>query len=153
VEWTALISTVVGGGIATLSAGALEFWRWKRQRVDRSIENRRVLYGSYLADLSTTRHACSVLARATDMPPVERAKAVWEAYEHCLRHRYDVEITAPSGVVAAAEDTHQALRNICIAVAEGLTYDSEDYARLRETYKETHSSLRSAMRFDLGAEP
>lgn len=152
-EWTALVSTVAGGGIATLSAGALEFWRWKRQRVDQNTENRRVLYGSYLAVLSSTRHTLGVLARDADIAPVERAKAVWDAYENCISRRYEVEIMAPSGVVAAAEKTHQAIRDLCVAVAGGVTSDSEEYDHHRQAYKEVHSSLRSAMRSDLGTEP
>ncbi|MZD55404.1 hypothetical protein [Streptomyces sp. SID5606] len=148
-----MVSTVAGGGIATLSAGALEFWRWKRQRVDQNIENRRVLYGSYLAVLSSTRHTCGVLARAAGLSTGERAKAVWDAYEHCLSRRYEIEIMAPLSVVAAAENTHHALRDVCVAVAGGVTSESQEYARLRRVYKETHASLRSAMRFDLGSEP
>lgn len=152
-EWTALVSTVAGGGIATLSAGALEFWRWKRQRGDQNTENKRVLYASYLAVLSGTRHECSVLARAADMPSVERAKAVWDAYERCLSSRNEIEIMAPARVVAAADSNHRVLRDICIAVADGATSDSEEYADLRVAYKEVHSSLRNAMRSDLGSEP
>lgn len=153
VEWTALISTVAGGGIATLSAGVLEFWRWKRQRVDQSIENRRVLYGSYLAVLSSTRHTCSWLARATELAPTERAKAVWDAYEHCLSLRYEIQIMAPLRVVAAADTTHHAVRDLCMAVEVGATSDSEEYTRVRQAYKDAHMSLRRAMRADLGSEP
>ncbi|ATL28738.1 hypothetical protein [Streptomyces formicae] len=152
-EWTALISTVAGGAIATLSAGALEFWRWKRQRVDQNIENRRVLYGSYLAVLSSTRHTCSWLARATELAPTERAKAVWDAYEHCLGRRYEIQIMAPLSVVEAADDTHHAMRAMCMAVEVGVTSDDEEYTRLRQAYKDAHTSLRRAMRCDLGSEP
>lgn len=84
---------------------------------------------------------------------MERAQAVWDAYESCISRRYEVEITAPSLVVAAAENTHHALRDLCVAVAGGVTNDSEEYAHLRQAYKEVHSSLRSAMRSDLGTEP
>lgn len=151
-EWTALVSTVAGGGIATLSAGALEFWRSKRQRVDQNTENRRVLYGSYLAVLSKTRHTVGSLARARDMQSTERATAVWDAYVQCLGRRYEVEITAPARVVAATENTQHAIRDLCVAVADGVTNDSDEYAQLRRAYKEAHSLLRRAMRSDLGTE-
>ncbi|MFE1801103.1 hypothetical protein ACFW9L_33770 [Streptomyces sp. NPDC059517] len=151
-EWTALVSTLVGGGIATLSAGSLEFWRSKRQRVDQSTENRRVLYGSYLAVLSETRHTLGSLARARDMQSAERAAAVWDAYVQCISRRYEVEITAPTQVVAATENTHHAFRDLCVAVADGVTNDSDTYAQLRQAYKEAHALLRRAMRSDLGAE-
>lgn len=87
------------------------------------------------------------------MPSVERAKAVWDAYERCLSRRYEIEVMAPLRIVAAADSNHRVLRDICITVADGATSDSEEYANLRVAYKEVHSSLRNAMRSDLGAEP
>ncbi|MFJ9019159.1 hypothetical protein ACIRPU_04090 [Streptomyces sp. NPDC102259] len=61
----ALASTVVGGGIATMSAGVMERRRWRRERGEQRTEARRALYGSYLAALARARHACSLMARET----------------------------------------------------------------------------------------
>ncbi|MFI8266559.1 MULTISPECIES: hypothetical protein [unclassified Streptomyces] len=150
-EWTVLISTVAGGAIATVSGGLLERWRWKRQRVDQSSENRRVLYGSYLALLSKTRHKCGSLARATSMPPAERSQGVWDTFEHCIGPRYEVEITAPPRVVTAATNTHRALADLCDGIAQGVAHGSDEYDRLSHAYREVHKVLRSAMRSDLDA--
>lgn len=150
-EWMALASTIVGGGIATASAGFLEYRRWKRDRGDQGIETRRALYGSYLAGLARARHACSVLARDTEMPPAQRSRAVWEAFEPCISLRYELSISAPAFVVTPAEHTFRRLRDLRDAVAEGLLADSDQYASHRTSYDKAHLSLRSAMRTDLGA--
>ncbi|MER5990577.1 hypothetical protein [Streptomyces viridosporus] len=152
-EWTTLVSTVVGGGIATVSATAVEYWRWKRQRTDQNTESRRALYGSYLAVLAKARHACGVLAREADLPSTQRRRTAWDAFEPCISLRYELAITAPSWVVTPAENTFRRLRDVRDAVARGATPDSDEYARLRRAYDEAHLSLRSAMRRDLGAEP
>ncbi|MGX1269538.1 hypothetical protein [Streptomyces phaeoluteigriseus] len=87
------------------------------------------------------------------MQSTERAAAVWDAYVQCISRRYEVEITAPTRVVAATQNTHHAIRDLCVAVADGVTNDSDEYAQLRQAYKEVHSLLRVAMRSDLGAQP
>lgn len=150
-EWMALASTVVGGGIATASAGFLEYRRWKRDRGDQRIETRRALYGSYLAGLARARHTCSVLSRDTEMSPAQRSRAVWEAFEPCISLRYELSISAPESVVTPAEHTFRRLRDLRDAVAEGVPAGSEEYASHRMRYDEAHLSLRSAMRTDLGA--
>lgn len=60
---------------------------------------------------------------------------------------------APLRVVEAADTTHHVVRDMCIAVEVGVTSDSEEYTCLRQAYKDAHTSLRRAMRSDLGSEP
>ncbi|ALV34175.1 hypothetical protein AS200_20550 [Streptomyces sp. CdTB01] len=153
VEWVALASTAVGGGIATVSAGLLERWRWRRDRVEQHIETRRVLYGSYLAALAKARHTCSLMARETELPASERRRAVWDAFEPCASLRYELAISAPRSVVSPAETSFRRLRDIRDTVAQGLPPESDEYARGRMQYDEAHLALRMAMRQDLGAEP
>lgn len=151
-EWVTLASTVVGGGIATVSAGTLELWRWRRDKGEQHVETRRVLYGSYLAALARARHACSLMARETALPGDERRRAVWDAFEPCASLRYELAISAPPFVVAPAEATFRRLRDIRDTVAQGLPPDSDEYVRGRLQYDEAHLALRQAMRRDLGAE-
>jgi hypothetical protein len=153
VEWVALASTVVGGGIATVSAGVLERGRWKRARGEQRTETRRALYGSYLAALAKARHACSLMARETEASVDERRRVVWDAFEPCISLRYELSISAPLSVVVPAEDTFRRLRDLRDAVAGGVTADSDEYARGRTGYGDAHTVLRTAMRNDLGAEP
>ncbi|THA85495.1 hypothetical protein [Streptomyces sp. A0592] len=127
-QWTALISTVVGGGIATLSAVVLEYWRWKRQRVDHRTEAKRVLCGAYLAAVAKARHECGAQVRETERPAAHRSKAVWDAIEPCISLRFEIGITAPSRVAAA---------------------ESGEYTRTRTAYKQAHQALRDAMKDDL----
>ncbi|MEU3520184.1 hypothetical protein ABZ770_33785 [Streptomyces sp. NPDC006654] len=152
-EWVALASTVVGGGIATVSAGFLDQRRWRRDRGEQHLETRRVLYGTYLAALAKARHTCSRMARERDMPADERRRVVWDAFEPCASLRYELAIAAPAAVVTPAEDTYRRLRDIRDIVAEGLLSDSDEYTAGRTRYDEVHLALRQAMRADLGAEP
>ncbi|MFF5299087.1 hypothetical protein ACFY5F_06970 [Streptomyces sp. NPDC013161] len=148
-----MASTVVGGGIATVSAGVLERGRWKRARGEQRMETRRALYGSYLAALARARHACSLTARETEASLDERRRVVWDAFEPCISLRYELSISAPLSVVAPAEDTFRRLRDLRDAVAGGGTADSDEYTRGRTGYDGAHVALRAAMRNDLGAEP
>ncbi|MEU9290293.1 hypothetical protein AB0D57_38065 [Streptomyces sp. NPDC048275] len=153
VEWMTLASTVVGGGIATVSAGVLERRRWKRERGEQRTETRRAVYGSYLTALAKARHACSLMARESDAPVDERRRIVWDAFEPCISLRYELSISAPQFVVSPAEDTFRRLRDIRDAVAQGAPAQGDEYARCRMRYDEAHVALRSAMRRDLDAEP
>ncbi|MFB6864557.1 hypothetical protein ACFCZQ_30120 [Streptomyces virginiae] len=148
-QWTALISTVVGGGIATLSAVVLEYWRWKRQRVDHRMEAKRVLYGAFLAAVANARHECGAQVRETDLPAVQRSRAVWDAIEPCISLRFEIGITAPSRVAAAADSTFRRLCELGEAVGSGTPSESDEYGRLRRNYKQAHQSLRDAMKEDL----
>lgn len=153
VEWVALVSTVVGGGIATVSAGALERRRWKRERGQQRTETRRALYGSYLAALAKARSACGLLARETEVPVDRRRRGVWEAFEPCVSLRYELAISAPSSVVEPAAETYSRLQDLLEIVSGGATADSDEYARGRTRYAEAYRALITAMRSDLGAEP
>ncbi|MFJ9961475.1 hypothetical protein [Streptomyces avermitilis] len=151
-EWMALASTIVGGGIATVSAGLHERRRWKRDRGDQRIELRRNLYGTYLSGLSRARLACSVLARDPDASLSERRKAAWDAFEPCVSLRYQIAISAPAAVVTPAENVFRRLRDLRDATAEGLLLDSNAYAIHRTDYDTALQALRGAMRDDLGAD-
>jgi hypothetical protein len=147
-----LASTVVGGGIATVSAGVLERRRWKRERGEQRMETRRALYGSYLAALAKARHACGLMARETEAPVDRRRRVVWEAFEPCVGLRYELSISAPSSVVVPAADTFHRLQDLLEIVSSGATADSDEYARGRTRYGDAHTALTTAMRSDLGAE-
>ncbi|MEV0112803.1 hypothetical protein AB0H77_06040 [Streptomyces sp. NPDC050844] len=151
-EWMTLASTLVGGGIATVSAGYLERRRWKHDRVDQRIEARRALYGTYLAGLSTARLTFSRLVRDTEVSNAERRQLAWDAFAPCSGLRYQVVISAPEAVATAAEDVYRKLRDLRNAVSEGLQLEGSDYAEYRARYDTALRTLRAAMRVDLGAD-
>ncbi|MFE7440920.1 hypothetical protein ACFU7X_10710 [Streptomyces chartreusis] len=148
-----MASTVVGGAIATVSAGWLDHRRWRRDRGEQNVDTRRALYGSYLAALAKARHTCSIVARETESPLDQRRRAVWDAFEPCISLRYELAICAPPFVVSPAEDTFRRLRDIRDVVARGMSAESSGYAQCRTLYDQAHVTLRGAMRQDLGAEP
>ncbi|GAA4916756.1 hypothetical protein ACFPM3_21290 [Streptomyces coeruleoprunus] len=151
-EWMTLASTVVGAGIATVSALLLERRRWRRERLDRGTEVRRALYGDYLACLSEARNACGRLARAVDLDSATRRQEARAAFEPCVGLRYQMTITAPARVVEASEKTFRTLRDLRDEVAEGTRLDSDDYRHGRDLYNDELTALREAMRRDLGAD-
>ncbi|MET9122073.1 hypothetical protein [Streptomyces sp. NPDC004528] len=151
-EWMSLASTMVGGGIATASAGLLDHRRWKRERGDQSTDTRRSLYVSYLSTLTTARHACRIAVREPILDPDERRRAVWEAFEACTALRYEVSICAPRYVVTPADDSFRRLRDLRDVVADGFSRDSAEYVSGRLRYDRSYQSLRDAMRKDLGAD-
>ncbi|WP_217241684.1 hypothetical protein [Streptomyces sp. AC555_RSS877] len=151
-EWISLASTVVGGAIATASAGLLDHRRWRRERGDQHRDTRRSLYVSYLAALATARHTCRVAVREPDPDPHQRTRAVWEAFEACTALRYEVSICAPRYIVGPSDDSFRRLRDLRDVVADGCSRDSNEYVTGRLRYDEAYQSLRDAMRKDLGAD-
>jgi hypothetical protein len=151
-EWISLASTVVGGGIATASAGLLDHRRWRRERGDQHTETRRALYVSYLTALATARHACRVAVREPEPEPDQRRRAVWEAFESCTALRYEVSICAPRFIIGPADDSFRRLRDLRDVVADGFSRDSDEYVTGRLRYDKAYQALRDAMRKDLGAD-
>ncbi|MFD8146815.1 hypothetical protein [Streptomyces sp. NPDC059708] len=148
-----LVSAVVGALIATASAVLLDRTRWRRERDDRLLAARRVLYGDYLTGLSEARNAFRGLARDTDMAPADRARAARESFAPCYGVRYQMSITAAPGVLAASEEAFRRLRDVRDLAASGTRSDDEAYAEGRTAYEAALARLRDAMRRDLGAEP
>ncbi|MFF3941088.1 hypothetical protein [Streptomyces phaeofaciens] len=150
-ELMALASTLVGGAIATMSAGYLDRRRWRRDRIDQRTEARRVLYGNYLAALSQARLTFSRLSRDREASNAERRKAAWDAFDPCSGFRHQMTISAARAVVEPSEDLYRTLRDLRNAVAEGLLLEGGDYAEHRVRYDAALDALRAAMRDDLEA--
>jgi hypothetical protein len=151
-DWTNLVSAVVGAVIATLSAILLDRSRWRRERHDRLAEVRRTLYGEYLACLSQARNAFRALARDQEAGPAERARTARDGFAPCYALRYQMTITAAPTVVQASERAFRALRDIRDLVSKEVTAVGERYGEGRNGYEEALRELRSAMRQDLGSE-
>lgn len=151
-EWVSLASTIVGGGIATASAGILDHRRWRRERGDQHTESRRALYVSYLSALASARHACRVTVREPEPDPQQRRRAVWEPFEACTNLRYELSICAPRYVVEKSDDSFRRLRDLRDVVTDGFSRDSNEYVTGRHRYDRAYQDLRDAMRKDLGAD-
>ncbi|MGW7075305.1 hypothetical protein [Streptomyces sp. NPDC054866] len=148
-EWTTLVSTVVGAGIATASAAVLERQRGRRERADRGADVRRELYGSYLASLSHARHACGVIVRSDKLEGAGRLAAAREAFEPCIALRYQVAVVAPAVVVLASERAFRSLRDLRDVAAGGGRADGESYLAGRDRYADDLIALRESMRGDM----
>ncbi|MFI0775753.1 hypothetical protein [Streptomyces sp. NPDC021212] len=148
-EWISLAGTVVGAGIATGSAMLLDRRRWQRERQDRDVEIRRILYGDYLACLSEARHACGNVARDPDMDRATRRTTAREAFGPCIGLRYQITITAPGHVVEASENAFRRLRDLRDRVMDGVPATDEVYVEGRGQYDDALAALRARMRQDL----
>ncbi|MFI7504470.1 hypothetical protein ACIBVL_39530 [Streptomyces sp. NPDC049687] len=151
-EWTALVSTVLGAAIATGSALLLDRRRRHQERLDRDLQIRRSLYGEYLACLSEARHTCGNVARDPDMELPTRRTTAREAFGPCIGLRYQVTITAPADVVAASENAFRRLRDLRDHVMAGVLATEQVYLEGRLGYDEALAALRNGMRRDLSVD-
>ncbi|WP_326613468.1 hypothetical protein OG949_34805 [Streptomyces scopuliridis] len=148
-----LASAVVGALIATASAALLDRSRWRRERDDRLLGIRQVLYSDYLACLSKARNAFRDLARNQDLGPLERERSARDSFAPCYGVRYQMSITAASEVATASENVFRRLRDVRDLAAAGTLAGDEAYSGGRAEYEAAHNRLRDAMRRGLGADP
>ncbi|MEV8344656.1 hypothetical protein [Streptomyces niveus] len=148
-----LASAVVGALIATASAALLDRSRWRRERHDRLLATRQVLYSDYLACLSNARNAFRDLARNQDLDAVERERSARDSFAPCYGMRYQMSITAASGVATASESVFRRLRDVRDLAAAGTLAGDEAYSAGRAEYEAALTRLGDAMRRDLGADP
>ncbi|MEU6853038.1 hypothetical protein ABZ901_24300 [Actinacidiphila alni] len=151
-QWTALVSAVVGAVIATASAAFLERDRWHRERQERVVAVRRDLYGEYLACLAQARNAFRGIARDQEMDRVTRERSARESFAPCYGMRYQMSIMAPQEILTASDDTFRRLRDVRDLTAQGASARDEAYSNERAEYEKALTRLRTAMRTDLGAD-
>ncbi|MFC8077828.1 hypothetical protein ACFUN8_20085 [Streptomyces sp. NPDC057307] len=148
-----LASAVVGALIATASAALLDRSRWRRERDDRLLGMRQVLYSDYLACLSQARNAFRELARNQDLDPLEKERSARDSFAPCYGTRYQMSITAASEVATASENVFRRLRDVRDLAAAGTLAGEAAYSGGRAEYEAALTGPRDAMRRDLGADP
>ncbi|MFJ3798241.1 hypothetical protein ACIPSJ_18390 [Streptomyces sp. NPDC090088] len=148
-EWSSLVSTLVGGMIAAVAALLVESRRWKRERGNQRSEVRRTLYGNYLASLTQARHTCSALARDPDASLAARRSAIHAAFDPCNALRAQITIVAPRGLVDPSRRAYFDLQEFGDRIAEGLRLENPEYGVRRTRHDQVLTVLIDAMRQDL----
>jgi hypothetical protein len=151
-QWLALVSTVLGALIGVGSTLVVDRRRWSRERSKAMYEARRQLYSDFLADLSTTRDAIRAVARGYHPADISRRQAAGDAFgkANLYSRRYQVSITAPEAVVAAATETFRSLRELRNVAAAGHDNDSGENRAVKARYEAGLTKLIDVMRDDLG---
>lgn len=151
-EWISPVSTALGALIGVGSTLLVDRFRWRRERADRALENRKQLYADYSAALSRIRTALNECAH--EGPEAEeRSRIVRElflapgAYE--LRHQ--LAILAPPEVVKASRAAFLVLRDTRDCLLAGADAGSTSYRDLEDSFDNAVAELREIMRRDLGA--
>jgi hypothetical protein len=152
VEWISPVSTALGALIGVGSTLLVDRLRWRRERADRALENRRQLYADFSAALSRMRTALNECAQE-GAEAEGRSQRVRElflapgAYE--LRH--EMAILAPHEVVDASRAAFLVLRDTRDCLLAGGDAGSTSYRELEDSLDEALAALRVIMRRDLGA--
>jgi hypothetical protein len=151
-QWLVLVSTVLGALIGVGSTLIVDRLRWSRERSKAMYEARRQLYSDFLADLSSTRDAVRAVARGYYPAEISRRQAAGDAFgkANLYSRRYQVSITAPEAVVAAATETFRSLRELRNVAAAGHDNVSDEYGVAKAKYEAGLTKLIGVMRDDLG---
>ncbi|OXY86212.1 hypothetical protein BEK98_44775 [Streptomyces diastatochromogenes] len=154
-DWGTLVGTGLGALLGIGSTLAVDGARSRRDKEVRDEQLRRQVYGEYLIALSRTRSELRDIAHNIHDSPEDRARQVRDrvrengAYE--LRHQ--LQLCAPTEVLALVDRVHAALRDFRDQVLNGATSQDETYRAKRASYEAAARDLREAMRRDLGVAP
>ncbi|RPF38330.1 hypothetical protein EDD92_8463 [Streptomyces sp. TLI_185] len=154
-DWGTLVGTGLGAILGIGSTLAVDRARARREKDVRGEELRRQVYGEYLVALSRARSQLRDIAHNVHEPPEQRARqardTVRESGAYELRHQ--LQLCAPTEVLALTEQVHAALRDLREEVLNGSTSENESYRATRAAYETAARALRQAMRRDLGVAP
>jgi hypothetical protein len=144
----ALLGTIVGASV-TLFADRV---RWRRDQDLRRREERRSAYGTYLAALHTTSEEIRAVSLGEHSVETTRQSAARTAFRsaHLNACREQLVLLAPEPIVRASDGTFTALRDLRDVVGRGGDLNSPDYQQILTRYQAALTTLRTAMRVDLG---
>ena len=150
-SWALFLSTALGALIAVLTNLVADSASWRHEEQSRQQEVKRQVYAEFLSALSRTDNALRDTARKPDVPPADRARTATETFRTsgCYELRYQVGITAPEPVVAAATAAFHQLRDFRDAIESGTTCQDEAYQEQRDQWYAIFPTLRERMRQDL----
>ncbi|MER6502554.1 hypothetical protein ABT218_25050 [Streptomyces sp. NPDC001455] len=144
-EWTTLVSTVLGAIVGVGSTLLADRVRWRRDVGER---DRETLWSSYVQFLEALTHARDVISeasRASDSSQQEQVqKALLEHGVHAKQ--YQVELLAPPQVVLKARDAGYKLALYRDAVVAGARREDPECAEARRVFRAAREELMEAMR-------
>ncbi|MGW8985158.1 hypothetical protein ACWGQ9_21135 [Streptomyces parvus] len=152
-QWTTVVSTLIGAAIGIASTLLVDASRARRDEERHWKDYRRQVYSDFLAVLSTTAQALRTAALST-VDGSERESAIREAYQasEVESARERVRLSAPPSVVDASTEVIRSLEVLRDHLADGLALDSPEHGTLHWAYWATLHELRQSTRKDLGLE-
>jgi hypothetical protein len=150
-DWSPLLSTLLGATIGLGSAVVLERGKSARDGRQRTLDQRRTVYAEYLSALSRTRNEIRLAASKDSEPAEERSKQAREAFKEggAYELRYQVALLAPEQVVSASDAAFRALRDVRDVVVAGAVHGEAGYVSDRDKWESRFAALREEMRRDL----
>ncbi|MER5474449.1 hypothetical protein [Streptomyces sp. NPDC002685] len=146
-EWTSLLSTTMGALIALAASALAERRRWLREIEQRTRDDRRA---AYVAFLNATAEASEILiniARGHDRDETALSRAGTVLRDsNTLSRRLELSLVAEDHVVEQAALTITLLRAYRDAVAQGLTFETEEFQSARAAFNEQRDRLTQHMR-------
>ncbi|MFE6679286.1 hypothetical protein [Streptomyces sp. NPDC057729] len=144
-EWTTLVSTMLGAVIGVGSTLLAERLRWRRDVGERDRELLRSSYVQFLEALTQARDVISQASRAPDATQLEQVLSA--LLEHGVHvKQYQLELLAPAHVVSKARDAGYTLALYRDAVVAGARRDDPECADARRAFRAAREELMEAMR-------
>lgn len=154
-DWSSPVSTVLGAVVGVSSALVVDWARSRRDRAQQWDQQRRQMYTDFMAALNVGVGELEDIARRGGLAPPERDQALWQALRAAgvWRIHQQLLISAPPPVISGGWEALMGLTEIRAVLAGGAAFSSREYLAARTRYSELMTSLRDAMRGDLGVPP
>lgn len=142
----------IGGAIVGVSSALLaERLRWRRERDQHWIQQRRAVYQEFVVASSRAHSQMRASALRAGLSERERFSEIHQAIDssQLWQQRQALSLTAPRHIVALAAEVTQALEAIRDLLIEDPCITGDRFLHLRAMYWLKNADLREAMRSDL----
>jgi hypothetical protein len=154
VDWSAVVSTLVGAIVGVGATMLADRARWKRDQGRERDQLRRESYGGYISAIIIAHEAMRAAA-VGDGPPEGKRAAITEAFRSAdpYVHRFELSLLAPADVVADAVTVFRRVRDIRDLLISGIGAESAVYRAAQTAYYDAIKAMSDTMRRDLGSSP
>ncbi|MER6162963.1 hypothetical protein ABT147_47170, partial [Streptomyces sp. NPDC001868] len=147
-DWTVVVSTVLGAVIGVASALALEHVRWRNRAKDRRSDTLRSVYAAYFGAVSQAAEQIWQASRAGLSTADDSADRSHSAFgdHHVFAKRYELVLLAPADVADLANDVVWKLVKWSDQVIGGATHDLPGCNAARLAFNQARDGLIEKMR-------
>lgn len=155
VDWSPVVSTIVGAMVGVGATTLADRSRWKRDEGRERNQLRRDSYGSYLAAVIQAHEAMRAAAVDVHNPAEARRADITQAFRAADPYvrRFELSLVAPADVVKLAVAVFRRVREIRDLLISGAMADSAEYRAAQVAYYDAIKEMSDAMRKDLGTSP
>ncbi|MEU3792258.1 hypothetical protein [Streptomyces fructofermentans] len=146
-ELTGFINTALGAVIALGASAFVEWRRWRRERDQRTRDDRRAAYISFLNATAAASETLINIARGHDSDETAFARAGTVLRDsNVLSKRLELALAADDTVLAEVTRMVVLLRVYRDVVAKGVTYEADEFQEARVAFNEQRDRLTQLMR-------